>query len=1757
MLQRLHLAFTSSRRCFALAVGAHTLRVWLLEEGLDPDSTGAEIAYALEMDTGRMGIVGMTFLDESRLVVTHGDGCVQCWELTPTGDHSDPSTQSEHGEALPERRHDLEAVGLFRRSGEDPVERASPSIRATLRWELELGSRLESCKFTSTDWGSRCVLGATDGRVFLVDLAPGFTPRATLLGAHNTSVILAELAHDGSRLATASRDRKLGVWRPDELVAPRGEGGAWRVLDESGGEVWAMSLSPSSRYLVSGGIDNGIYFWDLKAERALRAESHDHEGWIASLAWSEDERVIASASWDKTIGLFQAGDLKPLYCFEYHKDYVSQVMFVPGTNLLVSASYDKTVAVWDWRNAELIKVLSGHEDWIQTLMWLGDGMFCSASSDRTVRVWSTSSMTEVAVLGEGSADDWMSASLGSSFGLGGLSSLSERSSGFGARRRVRGSELSGPADEVLASLAEVDHHELGDDVSSFIEDEVMVLAALASERASSVRVEVEPVEEEPFEVPKIGPRPVMFGDEISDVDDSLEDADDVFDASLQDSQGDEVSNAASVSEDALLIEKALERLSFASDAEDDDDQVSESEAHDDAEEEHFAPGSAYSFGSPSLNGPDPGTTLHGDPTKEFSLADVVKNLSKMNEPGEDEPVASDEPAGEPADEPAEDVEGSLSLEGAPEDAPASEPALEGADVEAAGEHEPSLGEGGAGEAAEDELDTPEDASDEAASEEPAAEAELEEESEEAIEVTAEDIQSSEVAGAVESEDLKQPRLPRPPSLPDVSASGDVLRPEVLSEAPDASELGEASVASDDASEDEPEEVQEDAPDEAPEEVEGAREELEEVAEDAGEEVADGLDDLGVSLMFDDPLIEELEEVDSVALEESEGAMMSRPSSGTHISPPQALQARYEVDGLGDRISSSVEDDSVIESSLATIDPDEASEPQSWVGGDGPSSMSEPMSEASEVASREEPSEEPSEEPVEEPVEEPTAAEPVAEDPAASAAAPTPSEEQREAEESETAQRAVEQFGQLAGAESSSAVEEIATEMSGWAAMGSRFQMQASKAEPASVVTDLDNVDLMNLGAPKIEGAELSMGQAPSEALQGPRDAFMLERETTRRFQEPASLGGSFDPTVPDETDSSRPRQATREQVRAKLKKRIASGKLSRLKSNLDTEFEEGVPPTGAQVAEVSLEDIVAAPLEVSPLLAASAPALEGIKRSAPSFVSATSIERVATAELLSGWESESEIQILPDLTISEDQGDATVPEPTRRSELDRLPDVALNGASASEIDIAPSIALNTQADEHGRTESERIEFEPTEAEPPPLDSRPSVGGESTQRPRGADTVEGTSRKQPSREELDAAFATMSPAEKLAARNSEPTPTPFPPTIARAELGGGNSSQTGSPMAKFLSPEEVAERSRPGLNDLDVHGTVMGFGSPFMPSQDSSSMPKGMPGNELEKGRELFDVTVAEIWQLRLGQRRAAMKIFKKRSTVTRPFRSWERLEPEVGEVYGLSPGGEVSYFAVCGARNRVDIWAASERAFSLESDRSATLQALTVSPDGRVVIAGDEDGVIHLWLLPAEPIEDRKASIGRAVMGGHTGPISSIALSSTGKMMVTGSLDGTARLWDMVNGSCVAVLTRHRGPVTGVTFTSKGPVTISRDGSLRLWDKRGVLLSEADGLGDLSSICSRKGKVYVGNGKGEVHAFQRGEVSKVLEVDGPIVSMAMSVEDVGVIGTRKGIVHVFEWGKTETLQTLQVGEDVSSVGATDKELLVGTVTGAVEVYRQP
>jgi WD40 repeat protein len=113
-----------------------------------------------------------------------------------------------------------------------------------------------------------------------------------------------------------------------------------------------------------------------------------HSNRVKSVAFSHDSRLLASASNDKTVKVWDTATGMLQQTLEGHSDWVRSVAFSHDSKLLVSASLDNAVKVWNIAIGELQQTLEGHSSSVNSVTFSHDSkLLVSASRDKTVKVW--------------------------------------------------------------------------------------------------------------------------------------------------------------------------------------------------------------------------------------------------------------------------------------------------------------------------------------------------------------------------------------------------------------------------------------------------------------------------------------------------------------------------------------------------------------------------------------------------------------------------------------------------------------------------------------------------------------------------------------------------------------------------------------------------------------------------------------------------------------------------------------------------------------------------------------------------------------------------------------------------------------------------------------------------------------------------------------------------------------------------------------------------------------------------------------------------------------------------------------------------------------------------------------------------------------------------------------------------------------------------------------------------------------------------
>jgi WD40 repeat protein len=112
---------------------------------------------------------------------------------------------------------------------------------------------------------------------------------------------------------------------------------------------------------------------------------------------------------------------------------------------------------------------------------------------------------------------------------------------------------------------------------------------------------------------------------------------------------------------------------------------------------------------------------------------------------------------------------------------------------------------------------------------------------------------------------------------------------------------------------------------------------------------------------------------------------------------------------------------------------------------------------------------------------------------------------------------------------------------------------------------------------------------------------------------------------------------------------------------------------------------------------------------------------------------------------------------------------------------------------------------------------------------------------------------------------------------------------------------------------------------------------------------------------------------------------------------------------------------------------------MAMTPDGKRLISGDEDGAIGFW-----DAVGRNPARGKTV---HTqdGATTALAVTPDGRTAICGTLGGTIELWDIASGQCLKRLTAHAGGVRGVAVSRDGTrmASAGTDTTVKIWDLAG------------------------------------------------------------------------------------------------------------------
>ncbi|KAI8116695.1 HIRA-like protein [Lucilia cuprina] len=170
--------------------------------------------------------------------------------------------------------------------------------------------------------------GVDSGRVVIWNLIPVLSEKAELdenvpkmlcqMDNHLACVNCVRWSQSGLMLASCSDDKLVMIWRQSKGPSGVfGTGGihknpeSWKcvfTLRGHSGDVLDLAWSPQDRWLASCSIDNTIIVWDAQNFPAMVAMLKGHTGLVKGVAWDPVGKYLASQSDDRSVKIWKTSD---------------------------------------------------------------------------------------------------------------------------------------------------------------------------------------------------------------------------------------------------------------------------------------------------------------------------------------------------------------------------------------------------------------------------------------------------------------------------------------------------------------------------------------------------------------------------------------------------------------------------------------------------------------------------------------------------------------------------------------------------------------------------------------------------------------------------------------------------------------------------------------------------------------------------------------------------------------------------------------------------------------------------------------------------------------------------------------------------------------------------------------------------------------------------------------------------------------------------------------------------------------------------------------------------------------------------------------------------------------------------------------------------------------------------------------------------------------------------------------------------------
>jgi WD repeat-containing protein 61 len=228
----------------------------------------------------------------------------------------------------------------------------------------------------------RILAGTGNGKIHVIDVVSSSEIRC--LDFHTKGVFGFYLNHNRNEIVALGGDGNISVWSYPEMDPIR-------QIKVSDSKCRQAILLPESNTLLVGTSEGELVFCDLNDGNISHRFMALEKG-LSSLSIHPSKPTFLTGGRDAHIGVWNLPPKSDLILsIPAHNFAIYSIEFSPDGKLMATASRDKSVKVWDAGSLDLIQRLDstsgGHNRSVNQLRWLNDRMFVSCGDDGKVIIW--------------------------------------------------------------------------------------------------------------------------------------------------------------------------------------------------------------------------------------------------------------------------------------------------------------------------------------------------------------------------------------------------------------------------------------------------------------------------------------------------------------------------------------------------------------------------------------------------------------------------------------------------------------------------------------------------------------------------------------------------------------------------------------------------------------------------------------------------------------------------------------------------------------------------------------------------------------------------------------------------------------------------------------------------------------------------------------------------------------------------------------------------------------------------------------------------------------------------------------------------------------------------------------------------------------------------------------------------------------------------------------------------------------------------